>query len=257
MSFHFQPQADSSDEEEAVDISAWKSGNSKPAMQQRPPSPPEAALEIMDELADQVNDEDEPEDIGTFQGDLNDAADEVVNEQEAEEVDEAEEEEAVPFASLGFTSVNKPARPQVAITLPESSEDEQPTPSQMRLPTRTRRSTSKPATVNKQATRILVPVIPRLELDSSEADEIIDFTVGNDVVRRVKKELKRRRGENVYVVEFDDRHVEEVSPLSLLIYPGLFHAVLCKRQRFHVLVGALETHHCDWKHALLSCRSSS
>lgn len=212
MSFHFQPQADSSDEEAAVDISAWKSGAAKPA-QDRPPSPPTAALEIMDELAGQLGEEDdddeEEEEIGTFQGDLDGTAEPAANGDESEE-----EVEEVPFVSSGFTSVNKPARKQVAIALPDSSEDEQPTPTQVKLPSRAKRGTAKPnAAQNKAAAtaRVLVPVIPRLDLDSSEADEIIDFTPGNDVVRRVKKEIKKKRGVSVYQVEFEDRHVEEVS----------------------------------------------
>ena len=206
MSFHFQPQADSSDEEEAVDISAWKSGKPKPARQQ-PTSPPKAALEIMDELANEIGTDDNGNEIGTLQGDLNGDVSEA-----AEESEPAEEEgDQVLIVSSGFTSVNKSAPTQAPITLPDSSEDERPTPNRLELPTRTRRTTSKPAAAEKKAARVLVPVIPRLELDSSEADEIIDYTAGNDIVRRVKKELDRRRGDNVYVVEFEDRHVEQVS----------------------------------------------
>lgn len=206
MSFHFQPQADSSDEEAAVDISAWKSGGSRPA-QASAPSPPEAALQIMDELAGQLGEEADGEEIGTFQGDLNGAGQQAANEEESEE-----EVEEVPFVSSGFTSISKPARATATIALPDSSEDEEPTPTQVKLPSRAKRGAAKSVTAHKDSrARVLVPVIPRVELDSSEADEIIDFTAGNDVVRRVKKEIKKRRGVVVYQVEFEDRHVEEVS----------------------------------------------
>ena len=215
MSFHFQPQADSSDEEEAVDISAWKSGASKP-VQEQPTSPPKAALEMMDELANEIGDDGDGDEIGTFQGDLNGDVPEAAEGQEPEA-----KEDQVSFVSSGFTSVNKPAPTQAPVTLPESSEDEQPTPSRLELPTRTRRAASKPAVAEKSTARVLVPVIPRLDLDSSEADEIIDYTAGNDVVRRVKKELKPRRGDNIYVVEFEDRHVEQVS-LPFPFVSGMF-----------------------------------
>ena len=222
MSFHFQPQADSSDGEEAVDISVWKSGASKPAHAQ-PPSPPAAAIEIMDELADEINNEEGGDQIGPFQGELDGDAEEDADKKdekhESEEDEEDEEQEAVPFVSSGFTSVNKPAPLQAPISLLES-DDEQPSPGQIRLPSRTRRPASKPAATEKQAARVLVPVIPRIELNSSEADEIIDFTGGHDVVRRVLKERKGIDRDVVYKVEFEDRHVEEVSSHSVV--NGLF-----------------------------------
>ena len=215
MSFHFQPQADSSDEEEAVDISAWKSGAPKPAPAQ-PPSPPTAAIEIMDELANEINNEDGGDEMAQFHGDLKGDA------EEAEEVkDDGEEENEVPFISPGFTTVNKPAPSQAPISLPDS-EDEQPSPGQIKLPTRTRRAASKPVPTQKKGPRVLVPVIPRIELDSSEADEIIDFTAGRDVVRRVLKERKGRGRDIVYKVEFEDRHVEEVSLFWFYRSPALF-----------------------------------
>jgi hypothetical protein len=202
MSFHFEPQPDS-DEEEAVDISAWKSGASKPT-QQQPVSPSKAALKITNKLANKFGNEDNENELGTFRSGLNG---DVPEEPEAGQ----KEEDQVPVVSSGFASVNKSALTQAPITLPESSEDERPTPSRLELPTRTRRTVLKSAVAEKKAARVLVPVIPRLDLDSSEADEIIDYTAGHDVVKRVKKELKRRHGDNAYVVEFEDRHVEQVS----------------------------------------------
>ena len=216
MSFHFQPQADSSDEENAVDISAWKSSAPKPT-QRQPPSPPTAALEIMDEIAEAINNEDEEEDADAVsQGDLNGGAEDV----EDEQVDGEEEEEQEAITVPAFTPVNKGTRSQAPISLPESSDDE--VDSKLELPTRTRRSTSRRATsrpliTQTKAAQVLVPVIPRLELDSSEADEIIDFTAGSDVVRRIKKEVQERDGDVVYQVEFEDRHVEKVSKSFILI----------------------------------------
>ena len=219
MSFHFQPQADSSDEGEAVDISAWTSGAPKPARTQ-PPSPPTAAIEIMDEFAEAINNEDEDEaDTAVFQGDLNDGAEQSEDDQvDGEEEQEEEEQDGIVVS--GFNPVNKAIRTQAPISLPEFSEDELSTPEKqkqkLQLPTRTRRANSRPSRTQSKVARVLVPVIPRLELDSSEAEEIIDFTAGSDVVRRVKKEVNGRDGDIVYQVEFEDRHVEEVSTLSFL-----------------------------------------
>lgn len=207
MSFHFQPQADSSDEDNPIDLSAWKSGAPKPAPKQAESveSPPEDALQVIDELADALNDEEhgDEDDIPTFTGDF-DGTDETPAREDSEQVDQ--------FVSTGFTSVNRPApkRSQEPILLPDSSEDEAVSPVQ--LPTRSRKSESRRPVAAPQTTeRVLVPVVPRYELDSSRADEIIDFTAGDDVVRRVKKEIQGKRGRVSYLVEFEDRHEEEVS----------------------------------------------
>ena len=215
MSFHFQPQADSSDEEDAVNISAWKSGAPKSA--QRPLlSPPTAAIEIMDEIVEAINNEDEDEDdTAVFEGDLNNRAEQSEDDKVDGEVEEKDKPDTI--AVPAFTPVNKSTRSQAPISLSESSEAELGFPEniKMQLPTRARnqtgRSTSGSSRTQKKAARVLVPVIPRLELDSSEAEEIIDFTAGSDVVRRVKREINAKYGDVVYQVEFEDRHVEEVS----------------------------------------------
>jgi hypothetical protein len=220
MSFHFQPQADSSDEEETVDISTWKSSAPKPA-NRLSPSPPTAAIEVMNELAEAIKNEDDEEDESAiFQGDLINRAEP----SEDDKIDGEEEEEQDAIVVSAFNPVNKATRTQAPISLPESNEDELGTPEKqkqkqkLQLPTRTRRAKSRPSRTPKEIPRVLVPVIPRLELDSSEAEEILDFTVGSDVVRRVKKELQGRDGDIVYQVEFEDRHAEEVRKLSFFIY---------------------------------------
>ena len=56
-----------------------------------------------------------------------------------------------------------------------------------------------------------VVALPQEELSD---DDVLDFTTGDDVVRRVMKELRPRDGRVMYRVEFEDRHVEEVRCVS-------------------------------------------
>ena len=112
--------------------------------------------------------------------------------------------EASAFVSPGFTSINR----TTAASVPSSaSDDEFHTPAPPGGPRKPVSSTG--ASGSK---RMLVPVIPRVQLDSEDEAKILDFTAGGDVVRRVKKESRGRGGELQYRVEFEDRHVEEVCP---------------------------------------------
>lgn len=53
--------------------------------------------------------------------------------------------------------------------------------------------------------------IPNDELDEEEREEYEDFTAGGDVVFRVLNELTGEDGMMEYTVEFEDRHIEQVS----------------------------------------------
>jgi hypothetical protein len=210
MSFHFQPEADSSDEEGQVDLAAWQ-GAAKP----KPESPAQRAPE--GPFQGQT-DEDNEEDIanGTNAGALDDPEDADNPEEQADEDEDAGEEaddndsDAIEIRdsrsasskasnkrqsnvrqsniSTGFTSMNEP----VEVSSRDSSEDELA------------------STPTLQTQRRIVPVIPRGEVDSNERAEFEDFTTGGDVVRRVLKETNVHGREVLYKVEFEDLHVDEV-----------------------------------------------
>ena len=234
MAFHFQPQADSSDQEQ-VDISAWQS-RAKP-MRKSPALPaPVAPMtahgdeEDSDSIempsfqttaaangagatgfgAEEDVDEEAQEEDGVqiLEGDIHqDEPDGVVaiKDSQTPAVESAREQSTGRkstrqndvFVSPGFTSINQPI-PRTS----DSSDDELSAPTR-EVSSRTRQ-TSRDS--NGAGARILVPILPRVDVDDGE---ILDFTKGGDIVRRVKKELKRR-GDLSYVVEFEDRHVEEV-----------------------------------------------
>lgn len=228
MAFHFQPQADSSDEEEQVDLSSWQTG----AKPQRGTSPPAAAVAVMQELAGEEDVEDSNALSAFASGALatmSGAGDEADEEDGAIAIDDSATPDiasstnesrtrngksTTPFVSPGFTSINKPA----PASPPSSEEDDRATE---KIISQCRRTTSRGRPTKRQ--RVLVPIIPRVELDSDEEAEIIDFTTGGDVVRRVKKELRDRDGDLQYRVEFEDRRVEEVSCLPFCVTNSYIH----------------------------------
>ena len=222
MAFHFQPQADSSDEDEQVDLSSWQTGAKPP----RRPSPPAAAMAVMDELADEDDGEvedplaafrsggqgtepgDDDEDIEEEDGTTDQDGKIAIDDSATPDITSSGKESktrkrkgTTPFVSPGFTSINNPAP-----NSPPSSEEDALDATEL-APRRGRSGTGR--TPVKRKAR-LVPIIPRVQLDSDEEAEIIDFTAGGDVVRRVKKESRGRGGDLLYKVEFEDRHVEEV-----------------------------------------------
>lgn len=61
-------------------------------------------------------------------------------------------------------------------------------------------------------------VIPGDELDEEERQEYEDFTAGGDVVLRVMNEMTSEDGMMEYTVEFEDRHVEQVSFMLVIAH---------------------------------------
>jgi hypothetical protein len=211
MSFHFQAQGDSSDEEQ-VDLTSWQS-TAKSAGQQRAPVARVQAQtdeEIIDgQVMAELDAAIPPTASGALQVDSNDEGDDAQDGGEDEQsedndivelkVDSASESQDTrnrrsnthwSLMQSGFTSVNQPVS---GVSSDESD--------------RTMRKNG--ASVSKKQ-RKLVPAIPRSQLDPEEREEFQDFTAGGDVVRKVLKELKDGRRDIVYKVEFEDLHVEEV-----------------------------------------------
>ena len=220
MSFHFQPQADSSEDEEQVDLATWQTGA---AQKQKSPINA-AAVDVGEEEADE-EDKDEEQLSAFMDPASNDdvqAADSGANEEEDADEDEEEPQvgedflvlsdndevieldsprdasakpgrkrQSLPFVSPGFTSINAPV--QIS-----SGEDES-------------ESQDEEIEVSRNGRKVVVPIVPRIQLDSEEEEEIEDFTKGGDVVRKVLKETKEGRRGVKYTVEFGDWHVEAVS----------------------------------------------
>lgn len=238
MAFHFQPQADSSDDEQ-VDLTAWQS-DARPKSRRAPiggmdgagDNEVEDAINISvfsqirgtyddDEIAAEDGEEDEDEVI-----EIPDVPDLVVEEEDGGEekgvavqeiesdtpcLDTSREQSesrkrkrgrpANTFKSPSFTSINKRPSPP--------STDEESTKATQQTTRRSGRSAGKP-----DITGGYIPLLPRVDLDELE-DDIQDFTAGRHVVRMVKKEMAGRDGDIAYKVEFVDRHVEEVCSKSL------------------------------------------
>jgi hypothetical protein len=210
MSFHFQPQADSSDEEQ-VDISTWqgKADGSTQASERPAPTAPmvvqdegeeddddrplfmnvDGAMDVGEAEEADDNDVEDAQDDQGGSPDVEDNDSDVIEVQQAPRTAKTKgKRESQPSRSSGFTSVNAP----IQVSSASSSDDDD--------------------TVTKSSrTRQLVPVIPHDEVDEDEREEYIDFTAGGDVVRRVLKEIKGRRRNILYKVEFQDYHVDEVS----------------------------------------------
>lgn len=195
MSFNFQTQPDSSDDEVPVDINAWKSGStSKPA---RAPAQAPAPVAPMVQPPTIISDDDED---GDSLPDI-----EASSFQTGQKRKRATHASPSPtLASGGFTSINQSAAgpsqsgaiaespiefPDIALGV-DGAQDEEET-------VKTR----------------LVPVLPRVDIDE---EEVVDFTAGNDVVRRVLAELESDDGALIYKVELGDWSIEEVCSATLL-----------------------------------------
>jgi hypothetical protein len=190
MAYHYEPQVDVSDDEDGpIDINAWKSGSA--SQQQRAPVVPVVA------------------------GPSNDASDDGVAARASSALDSfrsgSKRKRSTPpppppppRQSSGFTSINRPvaSAPESPIELPDfdanvvDSEPEEEAVEETQTPARP-----------QPRQRSLAPVLPRAAL--ADEEEIVDMTAGDDVVRRVVKELETDDGTMVYEVEFEDFHVEE------------------------------------------------
>ena len=198
MSFHCETRADSSDDEDGVDLAAWQS-NTQPKVASSTQNAPVAIMEAREDDADE-------DEIAGFMEQANDLTTEAqdlengVDESEEDDVDAIEIIGSAPVRSKrkaaqnaifssGFTSINVPIPRRQT---PSSDEDEV--------------AQDLAGELGK-----MVPMIPRSELDADARAEFEDFTTGGDVVKRVMKELKDGRANLRYKVEFEDWSVAEVS----------------------------------------------
>lgn len=208
MSFHYQPQVDSSDEE-GVDLSAWQSSTKSKGGRPTQATPVAVTQARSYEEYAAVQEEkgaNDEEDIAGFMETANDLTTQTLDDDDGEDGFKEEDTDAVeitgsapargrttatrsPVGFSGFTSINAPTprRPT-----PSSDEDD--------------------AGLDVgPATRRLIPVVPRNELEDDERAEFEDFTAGGDVVRRVLKEVKDGQRNIRYETEFEDWSVEVVS----------------------------------------------
>lgn len=218
MAFHFEPRADSSDEED-IDLAAWQSwakSNVKPSRQPVPvaamrksengatnavlrsaeqaPGPPASLREEIDAIepgidnANVLNGSNQQEEV-----ELTAAADDSAASKRRSGGGQKRKRKSPGVPSPGFTAVNKPA----------------PAPA---------RSSQQGPALNDPGDGSGVVVIPSTYRDSH--DGILDFTKGRDIVRKILGELYDEDGRVLYEVEFEDRHVEKVC-LSFPIIPYL------------------------------------
>jgi len=229
MAYRFDAQADSSDAER-VDLSTWRSDVlSKPdkmseitskaaasegdgtranaiALPEDVPAVP--SVEVDDSIFDSSNGE-----VGGI-AHLSALRDEAAEENDAEErevialniprTNSAEDSSGSRKRKRGrpskillapaFTSINKltsPALSDVHSTKSATAQDAAPGMSQ------------------SAQLGMLVPMVPRVDLDDL-SDDVLDFTTGRRIVRMVKREIADSDGDIRYLVEFVDRHIEEV-----------------------------------------------
>ncbi len=218
MSYHFQRQADSSDDEqEQVDISAWQgaaSGKPKSPAKRAPVVPMMGGTE---QEADQAIADFMHATNGTNGG----AVDALEDEEESVQLDNDLEvaHNAKDNDSDGIGVV------QVRTVSPKPTRGGRPrranrtvgfTPINKQVSS-TARGDSEDASIFKPTQRKVIPVIPRLEVDANERVEFEDYTAGGDTVRRIIRQLKRRDGAAIYRVEFEDWHAEDVSSAPSLL----------------------------------------
>ena len=247
MAFHFQPSADLSDDEDnQIDLSAWQTTTT--ATRKSPPPAAAIAPTFNGNAEDEEEDDADAIDMSTWASpadgvvagavedvdidveELVAAAPVTVEQGEDGEEDKSSRKrkrrsQSEVLLSSSFTSINKP----IPDPTPEEENEEDETPA----PTRTSRSPTRLRDTSGRRSGRLVPVVL---LDSEpEDDEIMDFTAGNDVARRVMKEVTVGKGDVRYRVEFEDRHVEEVCYCSFL-FPALS-AILPAAVHMHCFAG--------------------
>lgn len=225
MAFHFQPQADSSDDEQ-VDLTAWQTGArphatvapraaaNDPAEEehhaylQAPNSDAASPSNLESNLPDgeAVKDEDEVVSIPEIPD---------LPEQEVEEEQADDSNNVIAFSSNNDSASSRP--PTTSREQSESRKRKRGRPSAGFTSINQRASPSPPASDKEGSAmsgRVLVPVIPRVEAEELDSD-VEDFTKGRNRVRLIKREVAGEYGEIGYVVEFKDLRLEEVCVGSL------------------------------------------
>jgi len=202
MSFDYRLRADSSDEEEAdsLDLSAWKDGagtKQSAAAGGTPQAPASVTPVVRPNGHDDGDDDDDSDEIMVAGVATSQSA---RTPKRTHSTSAAAPSQSPPRRS--FTSINQPT-PQPSTSVSATVTNDQP------MYDATMMSDSEEENDDSAlgAGRSLVPVISHVEADD---DEIQKFTTGDDVVRRVLKELEGEDGEMAYKVEFEDRSTEKV-----------------------------------------------
>ena len=237
MAFHFQPQADSSDEDDQVNLAAWQNGGSS-TRRESPVIPPAPVASMMSGNVEEEDESDHLGDISAWQkppasagrnaaDDAIDLTEEAADGQE----DDEDNEEGAPSLQIQQDLNDKASDAASGVEgIPPSKNNGKRKPRQERensgdffvSPSFT--SINSPALHTKTdirgalQQRKLVPVLLRVALEDMDLDDenVLDFTGGHDVVRRVMQEFKGQEGDSLYTVEFKDLHVQEVC--CLLFY---------------------------------------
>lgn len=200
MSFNFAARADSSDEDTPVDLSAWTSGAKRKrgtpprhssgfqAVNQ-PAGPPS------EDLAMEVDPEPEPEPEPVLVPPARAPV--------AQLVPAGEEATVISFdaeSSLGEDDVQEQETVQETAqeTFAHVDDFEEATP-----------APNEDDPVDQPGYPEVS--IPADELEEEDLDDVEDYTSGGDIVLFVLEEQEGEDGVMAYVVEFEDRHVEEVS----------------------------------------------
>jgi hypothetical protein len=254
MAFNFGSPNDSSDDEIAGDVSAWKSG-AKPK-RATPPRRTSGFQAVNQPPAEDIAMQSpEPEPVPARRSapvaQMQPATEPTVISSGEESSSEEEEEEVAPVAPAplpieveddgddiwatvdevagGFTVEEQEEDPQAhqpAEQDSDSGEDEVP---QAQQPLEVSSDSGGESDNLSVPTRKVEVVISRYELDEDERADYVDLTAGGDVVRRVLSEREDRDGVMEYTVEFEDYHVEEVR----------FACDLTSRKRLYI-----SPHHC-------------
>lgn len=238
MAFNFGSPNDSSDDEIAGDVSAWKSG-AKPKRVTPPRRTSGFQAVNQPPAEDMAMQSPEPEPVPARRSapvaQMQPATEPTVISSGEESSSEEEEEEAAPVAPMTlpieveddevdiWATVNEVAggfaveeeeededELQAQSPLeqdPESGEDEVP---QAQQPLEVSSDSGEESDNLSVPTRKVEVVISRNELDEDERAEYVDLTAGGDVVRHVLSEREDGDGMMEYTVEFEDYHVEEV-----------------------------------------------
>lgn len=215
MSFNFAARADSSDEEAAVDLSAWQSGaNRKRVTPPRRSSGFQAVNQPSEDVAMEMEPEPEPEPepalvpgsapVAQMQASAEAADAMLISSDKESSDDEEEEEEAVPVVAKMHNvsaGAEEDAEDEDAIEVQPQVGDGEPEEDELVVPT----------------SKITVSV-PHHELEEEDFADFEDFTTGGDAVSSVLQEQQDEDGVMTYLVEFEDQHVEQVSRRHVMAY---------------------------------------
>ena len=199
MSFNFPARADSSDEDAAVDLSAWQSGAKRKRV-----TPPRrsSGFQAVNQPSEDVEMEMEPEAPAPV-AQMLPAAEEadpmlISSDRQSDDDDGDEEEEVAPVIAPvqdESAGAEDDEEEDDAIEVQPQIEEEELEEEELVVP--------KPNKI-----RVLVP---RDELEDEDPADFEDFTAGGDVVASVLQEQQDEDGVMIYLVEFEDHHVAEVS----------------------------------------------